>query len=76
MTAHFDPDSDWVPVRNLTTRFDAELIVSELRANGVDSRIRADDTGGWSPELSAAGGVIVLVRKEDLATARSALQKI
>ena len=76
MTAGFDPDSEWVPVRNVTTRFDAELIVSELRAIGVESRIRADDAGGWSPQLTAAGGVFVLVQKKDLGSARSALQSI
>ena len=59
-----------VPVAVVPSRIEAELIVGMLRTNGVRATVSADDAGGQYSPLQLGGGVRVLVRRSDEASAR------
>jgi hypothetical protein len=59
-----------VPVAVVPSRIEAELIVGMLRSNGVRAAVSADDAGGQYSPLQLGGGVRVLVRRSDEASAR------
>lgn len=59
-----------VPVAVVPSRIEAELIVGMLRTNGVRAAVSADDAGGQYSPLQLGGGVRVLVRRSDEASAR------
>ena len=53
-------------VRMYSTRQDAEFGKMLLEGSGVSSFIRGDDAGGMRPYMTAATGVRLVVRTEDL----------
>lgn len=61
-------------IRRFTSRVDAEVAVSMLRAHGLDARAVHDDTGGMHPNLAfGQGGSEVLVPEDQLAEATALL---
>jgi hypothetical protein len=61
-----------VPVAQVPSRAEANLIAGLLSANGVRSVVSADDAGGQQPQLQIEG-VRVLVAPSDEAAARHVL---
>jgi hypothetical protein len=68
-------DGATVPVANVTSSTEAELIVGLLRSNGLTAAVSADDAGGEEPELQLQG-VRVLVAPADEALARRILAEV
>jgi hypothetical protein len=66
-------DSELVVVHSFGNRQEAELAKSALDAAEIDSFVRSDDGGGMERGLWAANGVQVVVRREDVQTAREIL---
>jgi Putative prokaryotic signal transducing protein len=62
-----------VTIQTFGSREAAELAASNLRAHGIECWIQADDCGGMLPNLSAAGGVQLLVRDSDTEAALALL---
>ena len=61
-------------IRRFTSRVDAEVAASMLRAHGIDARAVHDDTGGMHPNLAfGQGGSDVLVPEEQLDAATALL---
>jgi hypothetical protein len=68
-------DGATVPVANVTSSTEAELIVGLLRSHGLTAAVSADDAGGEEPALQLQG-VRVLVAPADEALARSLLADV
>jgi hypothetical protein len=68
-------DGATVPVANVASSTEAELIVGLLRSNGLTAAVSADDAGGEEPELQLQG-VRVLVAPADEALARRILAEV
>jgi hypothetical protein len=66
-------DSDLVVVHTFFNRQEAEMAKSALDAAEIDAYVRSDDGGGMETGLWAGNGVQVIVRAEDLTTAREIL---
>ena len=66
-------DSELVIVHTFYNRQEAEMAKSALDAAAIDSYVRSDDGGGMETGLWAGNGVQIIVRAEDLATARDIL---
>jgi len=60
-----------VVVSTFPSTADATVAKGVLDEAGIDSMVRADDAGGMYP---AIGGAELLVRSEDVPSAREALQ--
>lgn len=54
-----------VVIRNFSSQDTAELAAANLEAHGIEYWVNADDCGGMYPNLTAAGGVRLLVRASD-----------
>lgn len=54
-----------VTIRTFGSHEAAELAVANLEAHGIECLVNADDCGGMYPNLTAAGGVRLLVRAAD-----------
>ncbi len=54
-----------VTIRTFGSHETAELAVANLEAHGIKCWVNADDCGGMYPNLTAAGGVRLLVRASD-----------
>ena len=65
-------DDDLVVVRTFLNRMEADLAKSVLDSAGLESLVRADDTGGTRPGLWMSG-VQLLVRSADAPEARRML---
>jgi hypothetical protein len=68
-------DGTTVPVADVASRAEADLIVGLLQSNGVTASVSADDAGGTEPQLQLQG-VRVLVAPSDEAAARRLLAGI
>jgi hypothetical protein len=68
-------DGATVPVANVASSVEAELIAGLLRSNGLTAAVSADDAGGEEPELQLQG-VRVLVAPADEAAARRILAEV
>lgn len=68
-------DGATVPVANVTSSTEAELIVGLLRSHGLTAAVSADDAGGEEPQLQLQG-VRVLVAPSDEALARRLLADV
>jgi hypothetical protein len=68
-------DGATVPVANVASSAEAELIAGLLRSNGLTAAVSADDAGGEEPQLQLQG-VRVLVVPADEATARRILAEV
>jgi uncharacterized membrane protein len=64
-----------VPVANVASSAEAELIAGLLRSNGLTAAVSADDAGGEEPQLQLQG-VRVLVAPADEAAARRILAEV
>jgi uncharacterized membrane protein len=64
-----------VPVANVASSTEAELIAGLLRSNGLTAAVSADDAGGEEPQLQLQG-VRVLVAPADEAAARRILAEV
>lgn len=60
-------------VKTLGTLNSAELAAAYLSAQSIECWIESDDCGGMLPTPNATGGIRLVVRTVDLATAREAL---
>jgi hypothetical protein len=65
--------SDLIAVSTFRSTADAQIAKGVLDGAGIDSMIRSDDAGGMYP---AIGGADLLVRAEDVETAKAALQHL
>ena len=68
-------DGATVPVANVASSAEAELIAGLLRSNGLTTAVSADDAGGEEPQLQLQG-VRVLVAPADEAAARRILAEV
>lgn len=69
--------ADIEEVASFSFAFDAEIAVAHLAEEGIEAFMSADDAGGVLPSMSGlGGGVRVLVRREDAARARMALESL
>jgi Putative prokaryotic signal transducing protein len=68
-------DGATVPVANVASSTEAELIAGLLRSNGLTAAVSADDAGGEEPALQLQG-VRVLVAPADEALARRILAEV
>jgi hypothetical protein len=68
-------DGATVPVANVASSTEAELIAGLLRSNGLTAAVSADDAGGEEPALQLQG-VRVLVAPADEALARRILDEV
>src|SRR6185437_16726953 len=66
-------DPSRVSIRTFTNRQAADLAGAQLRANGIECWISADDCGGLLANLSMAEGVHVLVSRSDEEAAKALL---
>ncbi len=62
-----------VTIKVFNSREEAEVVRGFLASKGILSFVSADDQGGLRPSLSFSNGVDLLVRSEDLETAKKAL---
>jgi hypothetical protein len=63
-----------VVVQSFGSRAEADIAVGMLQSSGIEAMIQADTAGGMRQHLAWSGlGFRVLVREEDLATARDVL---
>ena len=58
---------------NFPTRFEAEIAIRLLEANGIQASGKFGDAGGWAPHYALVDGFRVLVFDEDLDVAREVL---
>jgi putative signal transducing protein len=64
-----------VVVQAFGSQVEADLAKSVLESAGIDAMIQADTAGGMRPHIAWSGlGFRVLVREEDVATAREVLK--
>ena len=62
-----------VVLTSFVRELDAQLLVTELQAEGIAAVIRKDDCGGMRPWITAERGIEVLIMEEDLAKAQGLL---
>lgn len=65
-----------VVLTSFVYEMDAQVLVSELQAGGIDARIRMDDCGGMRPGITNERGVEVLVDQADLKSAQELIASI
>ena len=67
-----EPD-DLVTVHVYATRSDAEIAKAKLAGEGIDALVMADDEGGLNPGFYAMYGVRLVVREDQLESARRSI---
>ena len=68
-------DTKLVVVRTFGYGPEADLAKCALESAGIEAMIQADAAGGMRPHLAwASGGFKVLVREDDVASARAVLE--
>lgn len=60
---------------SFVNEMDAQVVVSELKAMGIEAMIRKDDCGGMRPMVTAERGVEVLVCERDLEQASEIIRQ-
>ncbi len=66
-TSHDDSEARFVPLHNVGSPAEAEMVNDILRQNGIRSVIRSGSSDAFSPLLSAtAPGAAILVDERDL----------
>lgn len=60
-------------IRVFLTHEAADIAAATLRANGIECWIMSDDAGGILPNLTAPGGVRLLVNKASASEAKALL---
>ena len=56
------------------SRFEADALVAELEACGINAMVGSDDAGGWRPHMGYAEGYRVLVLEGDVPDAQRIIQ--
>jgi hypothetical protein len=56
---------DLIVLKIFPDEMSAQLVATELRAEGIESQIFSDDAGGAIPPLQTTQGVRLFVKKED-----------
>ena len=69
-------NSEFVTVGMFGSRHDAEISRARLEAEGIDGWVRADDAGGYEPQLGLTNGVRLVVRAPFTALAMSVLEPV
>lgn len=54
-----------ITIRTFASHESADLAAANLEAHGIECWVNADDCGGWYSNLTAPGGVRLLVRVTD-----------
>jgi hypothetical protein len=67
---------DLVPLGVYGSVTEANLVKARLEANDIDAIVQADDLGATTPTLVVTNGARVLVRRDDLAAAMEALERM
>jgi len=67
-------DTDLIVVGTFSSRPQAEMARSALKAAGIESMVQGDDAGGLQPGLWEGRGVAVLVRSADVQAAHEILE--
>lgn len=67
-------EEEVVLLRRFGYRHDAEFARSTLEAAGIESMLVLEDAGGWKAGMTMSNPVRLLVRQEDVAAAREALE--
>lgn len=67
-------NSEFVTVGMFGSRHDAEVSRARLEAEGIAGWVRADDAGGYEPQLGLTNGVRLVVRAPFMALAMSVLE--
>ncbi|MDF7825798.1 hypothetical protein P4B35_17345 [Pontiellaceae bacterium B12227] len=65
-----------VVLTSFVYEMDAQVLVLELQASGIDAMVRKDDCGGARPAITNERGIEVLVAKDDLTRAQEILRVI
>lgn len=66
-----------VEIARYSSEFAGQTAVARLHAVGITAHMLTDDAGGAIPSLTLlTGGVRVVVRSEDAAAARTALEEL
>lgn len=52
-------------IRRFSSRVDAQMAASMLRANGIEARVMNDDTGGMHPNLAFGLGTSEVIVPDD-----------
>ena len=60
-------------IRTFLYRHEAEMAKELLEQSGIEVMISSDDHGGVRPSLAYAGGVDLLIKKEDVSKATELL---
>jgi len=66
--------SELVTLEEFTSLGQAQVVRAMLEASGIDAMVTKDDAGGMAPAMQIFVGVQLLVRAEDLETAREILE--
>jgi Putative prokaryotic signal transducing protein len=67
-------DINLLVVQTFGSQQEADMAKGALESAGIDAIIQADSVGGMRPHIAwASGGIKLLVREEDEATAREIL---
>ena len=66
--------SELVTVGMFGSRHDAEVSRARLEAEGIPGWVRADDAGGYEPQLGLTNGVHLVVRAPFMAVAMAVLE--
>jgi hypothetical protein len=67
------PEGRILELANFPTRFQADMALELLHANGIRAMAKYGDADGWAPHFSLIDGFRVCVFDEDLETARRLL---
>lgn len=64
---------DWVKITTFTTRYEADLAQGLLEANDIEAVTFSDDCGSVDPGLTYGLGIRLMVREEDVESAKEVL---
>lgn len=65
---------DWVKIYTFTARYEADLAQGLLEANDIEAVTFSDDCGSVDPALTYVLGVRLMVKKEDVESAKEILR--
>lgn len=64
----------FVELKKVYSETEAQVLVTHLSDEGIESFIEKDDVGGLHPHLQSSRGVKVLVKEEDLEKAKQIIE--
>jgi hypothetical protein len=76
VTTIFEPDDDLAEVTRVNSVVEAQLIASQLRAEGIAAAEYGDATAGLLGIVDHMEGARVMVRREDLDRATAVVQEV